>query len=226
MVTINKDLSNVEPQRFYGTVPEAEYEIRLADSREYSGERSSGVILEWEIALGDYAGTVVSDVIVLEGSEQAVTFGAAKLKDIALAVGFRSPEYIRDTEELHGLVCRCKIGFGRKGSAYEAKNQISRYWRKKTAQDPPSAQARARRDPSPAQAPAQSDPPPAAPRDVAPQSVRRDPPPAERPAPAPEAAQPPAEPWEAHPNGARNYFDQQGQPDAPLPPSNGGAGQS
>jgi hypothetical protein len=83
--------------------------------------------MTWTIVEGPYADSELTDVIVLDGSSQAVTFGKRKLRTIAIAVGHQNPSYVKDTDEFMNIPCIVKVGFGKPGTSYEDVSQIYQY---------------------------------------------------------------------------------------------------
>jgi hypothetical protein len=205
MALLNANLQNVQAQDFT-PIPPGAYKSVVINS-EVTQAKSGNTMLKVTFMVADggpHNGRQVFEQFVLSS-----TVAMSRLKSLALCAGHPNPDYIQDSEELHGLevVINVKLEIDKTGQ-YEPKNKISSF--KKPEGAAPIA------PPSQAFAGLQAPPPPVAPPPPAQQPAL--PPVYHHPAPPPAyvppfAPVPPTPPQQFAPPPAAPV------PAAPLPPA-------
>lgn len=103
MANLNVNLDGYNEFSDYELLPPGNYDVRIADSKIDAAGSGQQLILSMEIIGGDYAGVPLQDrVWIAHSNPKAAEIGLRKLKSIATAIGHQNPNYIRDSEELHG----------------------------------------------------------------------------------------------------------------------------
>jgi len=120
MSIINKDLSINEVQEGFGVLPIGWYEAKVIDSEIKEGPQ--GDYIKWTYEMTGKPNRVW-DVMSLS-NEIAMN----RLKSLAAACGHHNPNFIADTEELHGreFMVRLKIEEDETGR-YEPKNKATSF---------------------------------------------------------------------------------------------------
>ena len=154
MAQLNMNLGDVDAQSF-DLIPPGLYPARVSESEITQSKSGNHMITwSWEIIGEDHTGRKVWDRMMLDGSDTAKRVGQQRLKAMAIACGHPNPNFIADTEELHGRECLIKIKIDKGKDGYDDSNKITAF---KPIQAAPAA-------PQTAAAPAgQAPPPPAAP---------------------------------------------------------------
>lgn len=138
MGTLNLDLSNIEAMDDFSPVPPGEYVVTVADS-EVTHSKAGNLMatLTYEILGPTHAGRRIWDHYVIK-NEVAMK----RLKSMAQAAGHRNPNFIRDTEELHGLRCIVRVTVEEQ-DGYAPKNKITAFkpLEKQAATPPPASPA-------------------------------------------------------------------------------------
>lgn len=118
MAQLNANLSQYEAQEDIKPLPPGEYHARVIDSEIRQG--GNGPYIRWTFQVIGHPNRIW-DVMSL-GNEVSLR----RLKTLATVSGHPNPNYIQDTEELHGLECvvRLKIEIDETGR-YDAKNVIT-----------------------------------------------------------------------------------------------------
>lgn len=123
MGQINANLQNYEEYEDLSPVPPGEYLVRVSDSVVKEAKSSGNIMAEFTMdILGPaYAGRKLWDRFVLNND-----VALRRMKTFAKAAGHRNPNFVKDTEEFHGLkvLVRVKI---EEQDGYEAKNVIAAY---------------------------------------------------------------------------------------------------
>lgn len=124
MAQLGLSLVNVQAQESYSPLPAGEYPVKVTDT-EVKNSKAGNVMLNVTFTVEDghqFSGRKVFDNFVVS-NEVAMK----RLKSMAVAGKHPHPDFIQDSEELHGLrlVIRVKIEDG--GDGYGPKNKISAF---------------------------------------------------------------------------------------------------
>lgn len=179
MAHINADLSQVDEQDF-SPVPPGEYEVTVVDSEVKSSKNDNPYLnLEFEVFGPSHQGRKLWERFMLQNE-----IGLQRLKTLARVAGHPNPNYIGDSEELHGLMLTVRVKIEEQ-EGYDPKNKITSFKARSNGggaqpvpQPAPPRQAQAANGPPVGPAPAPSPVP-------APQAQ------------APAASNKPRYPWEA-----------------------------
>jgi hypothetical protein len=101
MGQINANLASYEAQESFDILPPGDYEATVSDSEIKQG--SKGAYIQWTWSVTNKPNKVW-DIMSL-GNEVSMR----RLKTMATCCGHKNPNYIADTEELHGTKCILKI---------------------------------------------------------------------------------------------------------------------
>ena len=120
MAELNVNLSNYDAREGFDPLPPGWYEAEIIDSEIRHGAK--GAYINWTFAVVGKPNRIW-DVMSL-GNEISLQ----RLKTLATCCGHPNPNYISDTEELHGLKCqiRLKIEHDDTGQ-YEPKNKVTAF---------------------------------------------------------------------------------------------------
>lgn len=120
MAQLNANLTGVEGQVGFEVLPPGWYPAQVVDSEIKDGPKGS--YIQWTFELTGKPNRIW-DVMSL-GNEISMK----RLKGLAIAAGHPNPNFIGDTEELHGKQCmiRLKVETDPNGH-YEPKNKISAF---------------------------------------------------------------------------------------------------
>jgi len=155
MAFLGKDLSGTPAELGFEPVPKGQYLAHIVESKQDETKNRDFVIkFTWLVLEGEYEGRKLFDQIMLTGSDKAVAFGERKLKTMAVAMGHPNPNFIEDSEELHGLPCTIVVGL--RTWEGEERNEIRDYKAfdpNKPAPVAPAAAPPAQHSAPPAQAP-------------------------------------------------------------------------
>jgi hypothetical protein len=190
MAFLNRDLNGVPAEMGFDPIPKGTYLAHIIESKDDTSKNDDLVLkITWMILEGEHEGRKVFDQIMLTGSDKAVAFGNRKLKTIAVASGHPNPNFIEDSEELHGLPCQIVVGVRTWEGA--ERNEVKDY--KPASSKQPAAQPSPAAPPPPPQGPpppaAATSTPPSAPPSAGPTKTAASPPP-----PQPGGAKSPFEP--------------------------------
>jgi hypothetical protein len=120
MAQISVDLTQYEAQDSFDLLPPGWYSAEIINSEIKEGKK--GPYINWTfqiIGKPNHIWTVTS-----LGNEVSMKI----LKTMATCCGHRNPNYIADTEELHGKKCMIKVKIKTdENGDYEPKNEISGY---------------------------------------------------------------------------------------------------
>jgi hypothetical protein len=121
MTIINIDLSNVQTDEGFDTLPPGWYEAEVEDSEIKNGKNAE--YIQWTFSIISKPNKVWD---IMSFSEKAYPITQKRLKSLAIACGHHNPNYVADTEELHGcrLLIRLKIDKDVTGQ-YGDKNKIT-----------------------------------------------------------------------------------------------------
>jgi hypothetical protein len=191
MARIDANLEHYEEQTDFSPIPPGEYLVVVSDSA-VRESKNGNMMAEFVFTVqtpAEYRNRRIWDRFVL-GNDVAMS----RLKTLAKVVGHKNPNFIRDTEELHGGVFVAKVKIDEK-AGYDPKNVVTSF---KSAESFSAAQPKPFTQPPPQAPPSQPPqlphqapmmPPPAA------ASAPSPPSPPAMPPPAP-PAQRKAYPWE------------------------------
>jgi hypothetical protein len=117
MARVNADLSNYDTQKNFEPLPPGWYEAVVLDSEIKQGPKGS--YINWTFGIVGHPNRIW-DVMSL-GNEVSMQ----RLKTMAKCCGHKNPNYLADTEELHGMKCavKLKIEIDESGQ-YGPKNKI------------------------------------------------------------------------------------------------------
>ncbi len=108
MAELNADLSNYDAieSDLAPPIPPGDYDVEITGSRLKPCKTTGRQAAEFEfVVLGPYCrGARLWDSFTLEDHTAMRRF-----KTLAVAAGRRDPDFIRNTEELHGLRCRVRV---------------------------------------------------------------------------------------------------------------------
>jgi len=113
MAQINQDLTNYDSS--FEPLPAGEYVATIEDSEIKESKTGNQYIL-WTFRVQNRK---IWEIMVI-GQQIAME----RLKNLAISCGHKNPNYIEDTEELHGLQCIVKLKI-EKSDEYDDKNKIS-----------------------------------------------------------------------------------------------------
>jgi hypothetical protein len=126
---INQDLNSVEEQEGFDLLPPGEYGITVVDSEVKQGAK--GQYIQWIFKVDDKPNKIW-DIMSLSNE-----ISLKRLKTLAVVCGHPNPQYIHDTEELHGLKCNVQIKIKKDETGlYPDKNVISSFKKKKNKEVP------------------------------------------------------------------------------------------
>lgn len=122
MAVFNADLTPYEAQNNYAPLPPGEYPVEIVDS-ELKRSKAGNLMARFTFSVfgTSYAGRKLWDQFVI-GNEVAMR----RLKSLATACGHRNPNFIGDTEELHGLRCVVRVKTEEQ-EGYEPRNVITNF---------------------------------------------------------------------------------------------------
>lgn len=194
MAHIGTDLSKTKAQESFEPVPPGEYVVQITDSGVVQTKTTGANMLKvtLSIAVGPFAGRKIFDNFVL-GHDVAMS----RLKSMAIAGQHPHPDFLNDSEELHGLSLMVKVKLTSDPN-YSPQNKIISFHAIKGAQAPQATQAPSAPAPS-FRMPAPQSVPPAAPVALAPAPAPLQAASVGAPAPAPVAPVAPSTgkmPWE------------------------------
>jgi hypothetical protein len=118
------DPNAVEPGQF-DDVPAGEYAAQIVDSEVKPTKAGAGLGLNltWQITEGPLENHKFWQWINFQHeSQQAQTIGQQQLKAICDAIGYT--DHVTDSEVLHNVVCRVKLGMGKANGNYAAKPEV------------------------------------------------------------------------------------------------------
>lgn len=120
MAQLNANLTNVDGQVGFETLPPGWYRAQVVDSEIKEGPK--GNYIRWTFAISGKPNKVWDTMSL------ANEISMKRLKGLAIAAGHPNPNFIADTEELHGKECmvRLKVETDPTGQ-YEPKNAISAF---------------------------------------------------------------------------------------------------
>lgn len=124
MPQVNMNMSNVDPDAGFDPIPPGEYQLQVVDSD--VKESSNGnlmAVFTYEVVGEQYGGRKIFDHFVL-GNDIALK----RLKSLCVACGHPNPDFLANTEELHGKVFLAKVKIERdKSGNYSDQNKVSTY---------------------------------------------------------------------------------------------------
>lgn len=133
MARLGADLSGSESQDFQ-PLPPGDYVVKIIDSEvggSKTGEYSQMVKWTLEVQGPTHAGRKLFDRMIIarasgfapptDPSKDPVRIGRAQLKTLAEKAGHPNPDFIGDTEELHGRVVTARVALSKDGEYNEIK---------------------------------------------------------------------------------------------------------
>jgi len=183
MALLNAELSSYEAQEGFDLLPPGWYDAEIVDSEIKEGAK--GNYINWTFQI------IGKPNKVWEIQTLGHEVGLKKLKTLAVCAGHPNPNFISDTEELHGKKCKVRLKIEKDETGkYEDKNRISAF----KPMDASNRQPTTMNPPTPQQGPWPTQPQAAAPLSTPPPAPATEPPqpePVAAPAPAPAK-----KPWE------------------------------
>ncbi|MBF0395746.1 MAG: DUF669 domain-containing protein [Desulfobacterales bacterium] len=147
MATLNMKLDNVETQKAFDPIPAGDYLAHIIESGIKSADSGVSYIkLKWQIIeTSTHKGRTIWENITItnpkgrtyEVGKSPAEIGARKIKTIAVCGNHPNPNFIRDTQELHGLPVIIKVTI-KQSEGYSPQNDIKGY--KQPEQSIPSVQ--------------------------------------------------------------------------------------
>ncbi len=120
MAVLNANLDNYTEQEAFEVLPAGWYEAEVVDSEIKEG--SAGPYINWTFAIIGKPNKIW-DVMSL-GNDISMK----RLKTLAVCAGHPNPNFISDTEELHGKRCKVRLKIETDDSGkYDPKNKISAF---------------------------------------------------------------------------------------------------
>ncbi len=140
MPQVNMNMSNVEPDAGFDPIPPGEYQLQVVDS---DVKTSSGgnlmAVFTYEVVGEQYAGRKLFDHFVLNND-----IATKRLKSLCVACGHPNPDFLGNTEELHGKTFLAKVKIERdKSGKYDDQNKVSTYKPPQAGQGAPAPAAAA-----------------------------------------------------------------------------------
>ena len=129
MAIINANLSNVKASGNFEPLPPGEYQVKIVDSAVIA-TKTGKPMLKVEMAVEDNGaaglsahliGRKIWEQFVLENE-----VARSRLKGLAEAAGHRSPDMIKDSEELHGLRLAIRVKI-ENDEQYGPRNKITTF---------------------------------------------------------------------------------------------------
>lgn len=123
MAQINQDLSQVPAQQSYEPLPPGEYIVQVTDSAVVTTKTSHEPMLKISLTVADgpYQGRHLFDNFVLSND-----VAKKRLKALAVSGCHPNPDFIRDSEELHGLYLKVAVKL-ETDEKFGPKNKISSF---------------------------------------------------------------------------------------------------
>lgn len=119
MAQINANLSEYEAEEKLSPLPPGWYEAEVSDSEIKQGKTSGNMYIQWEFQVIGKPNKVWMTTVL--GNDIAMKI----LKTMATCLGHRNPNYIADTEELHGRRCQIRLVIKTDPNGdYDAKNEV------------------------------------------------------------------------------------------------------
>ena len=136
MAQLNADMTNYDTQEGFEPLKAGWYEAEIQDSEIKKGP--AGPYINWTFGIVGYPNKVW-DVMSLGNS-----ISMQRLKTLCKCAGHPNPNYLADTEEIHGKRClvRLKIEVDESGQ-YDPKNKVSAFKAIETTQSLPQETAAA-----------------------------------------------------------------------------------
>jgi len=129
MALVNMDLNNYEEEVGFEVLPPGWYEAQVVDSDIKEGGK--GQYINWTL---DIVGkpNKVWDIMSLSND-----ISLKRLKTMAVCCGHPNPNFLADTEELHGKFCQIRLKIEKdKTGTYEDKNRITAFKPSKPSNTP------------------------------------------------------------------------------------------
>lgn len=119
-----------EPSAGFDTMPEHECVAQVIESDKKTTTAGTGkyIALTWEIIEGPYKGRRIwTNFNIKNPSEKAQQIGNAEFAAVRLAMFGSKDKVIKDTNELHNLPCRLKIGCRKRKDTGAMENHVKKF---------------------------------------------------------------------------------------------------
>jgi len=132
MAYLGADLSQTKEQQSFDPVPPGDYHVTIIDSVVVETKTPGKHMLKvvFSVVDGPFAERKIFDNFVL-GNEAAMS----RMKSMAIASQHKSPDFIQDSEELHGLKLIIKVKVST-DPGYPPQNKITRFKKLEGTQTP------------------------------------------------------------------------------------------
>lgn len=123
MAVLQMNLSGYEAQTgVFEPLPAGNYIVQITDS-EVRESKAGNPMVKWEFTVvdGDFSGRKVWDNMTLNNE-----VSLKRLKSLAVAGGHPNPDYINDTEEMHGLFVKIRVKVEQQ-DGYGPQNNVSSF---------------------------------------------------------------------------------------------------
>ena len=122
MAVMQVNLESVEAQTGFDPIPAGTYIVQVTDSKVLESKAGNPMVF-WEFTVvdGEFSGRKLWDYMTLNNE-----ISLRRLKSLAVAAGHPNPDYVNDSEEMHGLYAKIKVKLT-DDEKYGAKNNISSF---------------------------------------------------------------------------------------------------
>ena len=119
MAQINANLTEYQTQDAFELLPPGWYEATVDDSEICTAKSSGNQYIKWTFSIDGKPNKIWTNTMLNNEVSMRI------LKTMATCCGHRNPNYIADTEELHGRRCQIKIAIEKDPNGdYDPKNVI------------------------------------------------------------------------------------------------------
>lgn len=121
MALLNQDLSQVQEQNF-DPIPPGEYQVKVTDSSVVTTKKGDPMLkVTFNVDAGPLTDRKVFDNFLLGNS-----VAMSRLKSLAIAANHPHPDFLQDSEELHGLRLLIKVNV-KEDPNYPPKNNVTSF---------------------------------------------------------------------------------------------------
>ena len=132
MSQINTNLTNYDVQEGFDPLSPGWYDVRVIDSQIKEGPKGDYILWTFEV--------IGKPNRIWDNMSLVYEVAMSRLKTLAKCCGHPNPNYIADTEELHGKLCRVRLKVEKDDTGqYEPKNKITAFKPLDTGQQPAPA---------------------------------------------------------------------------------------
>ncbi len=122
MAQLNANLTDYEAQEGFDCLPPGWYTATITDSEIKTGKTSGKQYIQWTFQIDGKPNRIWHTTSL--GNDVSMRI----LKTMATCCGHRNPNYIADTEELHGKRCQVKLAIEKDDNGdYDPKNVIKAF---------------------------------------------------------------------------------------------------